>query len=506
MATLPADISDEPTWTDLRARMGEFADLSRVGSLLGWDQETMMPLRGAEARARQLATMRVVRHERLCDPALGDLLDAHADDPDPVRVAMVRNLRHERDRAAPLPPEFVRRLALAESRGSTTWRAARAADDFAAFLPALEEVIAVKREEAELVGYEGEPYDALVDAYEPGVTAARLESLLTPLRDGLRELLAEIVDAGPLPAAPFAGRTFPKDAQWSFTMDVLADLGFDLESGRQDVSAHPFSTTIGLNDVRLTTRIDELDPFSGLFATIHECGHGLFEQGFDPAFEDTPVDDAPSYGIHESQSRLWENIVGRRRAFWEHYTPKLYDAFPEAMRGSDVDDVYRHVNKVAPSLVRVEADEVTYNLHIAVRFALELAVMRGELEPAGLPSAWNEAYRDLLGVTPDSDADGVMQDIHWSQGAFGYFPSYSLGNLYSAVLWSAYEAEQPDADRRIASGDLLSVLEWMRRNVHLRGHLESAEDTVRRATGHGLEVEPLLDYLRGKYRPLYGHR
>ena len=285
LATLPADISDEPTWTDLLARMREFADLSRVGSLLGWDQETMMPMRGADARARQLATMRVVRHERLCDPALGELLDAHADDPDPARAAMVRNLAHERDRAAPLPVEFVRRLALAESTRLDHVAGARAADDFAAFLPALEEVIAVKREQAELIGYEGEPYDALLDGHEPGVTAARLEPLLGSLRDGLRELLAEIVAADPLPEAPFAGRPFPRDAQWSFTMDVLADLGFDLRVGPPGRLGAPVQ-----HDDRAERRPPDhadrrLDPFSGLFATIHECGHGLYEQGFDRAFE-----------------------------------------------------------------------------------------------------------------------------------------------------------------------------------------------------------------------------
>jgi len=336
------------------------------------------------------------------------------------------------------------------------------------------------------------------------MTAARLEPLLGELRDETLSLLGEIQAAGQLPPAPFEGRAFPADAQWAFTIEVLRDLGFDLDAGRQDVSAHPFSSSAALRDVRLTTRIDELDPFSGLFATIHECGHGLYEQGFDPAYEDTPIAEAPSHGIHESQSRLWENIVGRSRAFWERYTPLMREAFPEAMAGTDVADVYRHVNRVAPSLIRVEADEVTYNLHIAVRFRMELAMMRGELSAADLPAAWNDAYQELLGIRPDTDADGVMQDIHWSSGSIGYFPSYSLGNLYSAVLWEALEADHPDVEQRIAAGDLGVVLGWMREHVHRRGYLEESEDTVRRATGHGLEVQPLIRYLRARRGPLYG--
>jgi carboxypeptidase Taq len=495
---------DVDSWAALDTRMRELADLAHVRSLLGWDKEAKMPLHGAEARARQQATMRGIYHERITDPRLGELLDELADEPDPARAAMVRNIRRLHERAAKLPVEFAQRVALAESRGSTIWRVARSENDFASFLPALEEIVALKREEAELVGYEHEAYDALLDEYEPGMTAARLEPLLGELRDETLRLLGEIQAAGPLPPAPFDGKRFAVDAQWAFTIDVLRDLGFDLDAGRQDVSAHPFSSSAALRDVRLTTRIDELDPFSGLFATIHECGHGLYEQGFDPRYEDTPIAEAPSHGIHESQSRLWENIVGRSRAFWERYTPLMRDAFPEAMAGVEVDDVYRHVNRVEPSLIRVEADEVTYNLHIAVRFRLELAMLRGDVSAAGLPTAWNDAYEELLGIRPPTDADGVMQDIHWSSGSIGYFPSYSLGNLYSAVLWAALAADHPDVDERIAAGDLGVVLEWMREHVHRRGYLEESEDTVRRATGHGLEVQPLMRYLRARRAPLYG--
>jgi carboxypeptidase Taq len=495
---------DVDSWAALDTRMRELADLAHVRELLGWDKEAKMPLHGAEARARQQATMRGVYHERIADPRLGELLEELAGDPDPARAAMVRNTRRRHERAVKLPVEFAQRLAFAESRGSTIWRVARKDNDFAAFLPALEEILELKREEAELVGYESDAYDALLDEFEPGMTAARLEPLLGELRDETHRLLGEIAAAEPLAPAPFEGRVFPADAQWAFTIEVLRDLGFDLDAGRQDVSAHPFSSSAALRDVRLTTRIDELDPFSGLFATIHECGHGLYEQGFDPAYEDTPIAEAPSHGIHESQSRLWENIVGRSRAFWERYTPLMREAFPEAMAGTDVDDVYRHVNRVAPSLIRVEADEVTYNLHIAVRFRMELAMMRGELSAADLPAAWNDAYQELLGIRPDTDADGVMQDIHWSSGSIGYFPSYSLGNLYSAVLWEALEADHPDVEQRIAAGDLGVVLGWMRDHVHRRGYLEESEDTVRRATGHGLEVQPLIRYLRARRGPLYG--
>jgi carboxypeptidase Taq len=494
------------TWGILEQRMQEFNDLARVGALLQWDHETYMSHRGAEARARQQATMRVVRHERLVDDRLGEQLDELADsDLDLYRAAMVRNLRRERDRAARLPMEFVRRLALAESLGTSAWRIAREEDNFELYRPALEEIVAVKREEADLVGLDGERYDSLLDEYEPGMRVSRLEPLLGDLRRDLGELLGAIVSSprAKQPAAEFIGRSFPDQVQWDFTVRLLADLGFDLEAGRQDRSAHPFSTTMALHDVRVTTRIHEHEPFDSIFSTIHECGHALYEQGFDPAWEGTPIAEAPSLGLHESQSRMWENIVGRSAPFWEHYCQPMREAFPDVLNGVTPEDLYREVNRVHPSLIRVDSDEVTYNLHILIRFELELALMREELEVVDLPGAWNDSYERTLGVRPPSDAQGVMQDIHWSSGSMGYFPTYTLGNLYSAILWDAYAAQDPQAASRIGAGDFAPLLSWLRKNVHRPGYLYLAEDLVRNVTGSGLTHEPFMRYLWAKYGPLY---
>jgi carboxypeptidase Taq len=490
------------SWAQLAARMRESADLSHVVALLGWDQEALMPLRGSDARARQMATMRVIRHERLVDPVLGDLLERVAsEDLDRPRREMVRLLRRDRDRAMRLPPEFVRRLALAEGRGAVAWRKAREESDFALYEPALEEIIAAKRDEADLVGFDGERYDALLDDFEPGMRVERLEPLLASLRNDLGELLAEIVAAPQLEPAPFESRLFPDAQQWDLTMRLLGDLGFDLAAGRQDRSAHPFTQTIALGDVRLTTRIDERHPLSGIYSTIHEAGHGLYEQGFDPQYEDTPLASAPSLGLHESQSRLWENILGRSLAFWQHYAPVMGDLF--GMPDISAEHMFRACNRVRPSLIRVEADEVTYNLHILIRFELELALLRDELEVGDLPGAWNDAYEHTLGMRPENDAVGVMQDIHWSHGSFGYFPTYTLGNLYSALLWDAYRADDPAAEDHIRAGELQHVLAWMREHVHRHGSIEDGEDLIRRVTGSGLDHAPFMRYLRAKYRPLY---
>jgi carboxypeptidase Taq len=501
----PAVGTVSDTWEQLLGRMREFSDLAHTVCLLSWDQETMMPLRGGDARARQLATMRVVRHERLIDPALRELLRRAADEADdPARAAMVRWLERERDRASKLPPEFVRRLALAEGRGSNAWRVAREEGDFGLFRAELEELIAAKRREADLVGYEGERYDALLDQYEPGMRVERLEPMLYRLRQELGTLLAAIVAAPRTPPAPFEGRLFPDQQQWDLTIRLLGDLGYDMTAGRQDRSAHPFTETIALGDVRVTTRIDERHPLSAVYSTVHEAGHGMYEQGFDPAFEDTPVAAAPSLGLHESQSRLWENVVGRSLPFWEHYALVMHEVFGEAMAGATAEDLYRVCNRVEPSFIRVEADEVTYNLHILIRFQLELALMRDELEVGDLPSAWNDAYERTLGLRPPNDVLGVMQDIHWSHGSFGYFPTYTLGNLYSALLWDAYAQADPGAEEHIRRGEFQHLLGWLRENVHRHGAIDLGEDLIRRVTGSGLDHGPFMRYLWAKYAPLYG--
>ena len=492
-------------WPELDRSMHQLADVGRMGALLSWDQQTLMPRRGAEGRARAVATLRVIRHRMLTDPRLGELLDeARAADLGPHRAAMVRVLSHTRERAVRLPDDLIRRLALAGSRGQSVWEEARATRDWELFRPCLEEMVALKREQADLLGHDGEAYDALMDAFEPGMRTARVEPLFADLADGLQTLLGAIAGAGPAREPLFAGRRFPDGAQWDFTMRLLRDIGFDLDAGRQDRSAHPFTTTIALRDIRLTTRIDELDPFSGFSSTMHEAGHGLYDQGFDPDYEDTPIADAPSLGLHESQSRLWENLVGRSLPFWEHYTPVMREMFGAAMDGATPQDVYREVNRVQPSLIRVEADEVTYNLHIMIRFELELALLRGQLEVADLSGEWDAAYQRRLGVRPPHPGVGVLQDVHWSGGSFGYFPTYTLGNLYSAILWERIGADMPDIDAQIGRGEFAPLLGWLRTHIHRPGYLYEGDDLIHKVTGQRLGHAPFLRYLWAKFGPLYG--
>ena len=496
---------NDGSWNILEARMRELADVWRTSALLSWDQQTMMPPRGAEGRARATATLRVISHQKLVDPALGELLDEAATDSlDPPRAAMVRVLRRERDQSVRLPDDFVRRLALASSRGQAVWQAARRDSDWESFRPCVEEIVGLKREQADLLGHEGERYDALLDLYEPGMRTDRVERVFSALASDLDELIGAIAAAPPAPDPPFAGAVFADALQWDLTLRMLADIGFDFDAGRQDRSAHPFTTTIALHDIRLTTRIDETDPFSGLSSTLHEAGHGLYDQGFDPEYEDTPIAQAPSLGLHESQSRLWENLVGRSMPFWRRYAPVMHDVFGATMAGATPEDIHRQVNRVTPSLIRVEADEVTYNMHILVRFELEVALLRDELSAADLPAAWNDAYRRRLGVVPANDGEGVLQDVHWSSGAFGYFPTYTIGNLYSALLWNALKADIPDIHARIEAGDFAPLLGWLRDRIHRPGYIHEGEDLIRSVTGSGLTHEPFVAYLWEKYGDLYG--
>jgi carboxypeptidase Taq len=487
---------------DFQERMHELGQLQHAAALLRWDQQVLMPSGAAGGRSRVTATIDVLRHRLLTDEYLGELLErCDAGEEAPDRRAMVRLLRRERDRAVRLPPDLVRRLAVAESIGHDVWESARTARDFALFRPCLEEIIALKREQADLLGHDGERYDALIDIYEPGMRTARIEPLFASLAADL-QVLVDAIAGAPAGEDPVRGRRFPDAAQWDLTMRVLRDIGYDFAHGRQDRSTHPFTSTVSSGDVRVTTRIYELDAFSGLFSSLHEAGHGLYEQGFDASHADTPLADAPSYGLHESQSRLWENVVGRDLPFWRHYTPIVRELFPEAMAGLGVDDVHRHVNRVEPSLIRVEADEVTYNLHILIRFELELALMRGDLEAADLPAAWNDAYERRLGVRPPHDGLGVLQDTHWSDGSFGYFPSYTLGNLYSVLLWNRLREDVPDLDGQIEHGEFGQLLRWLREHIHRHGALVDAEPLVERVTGCGLRHEPFIDHLWAKYSQL----
>lgn len=488
----------------LVTRMQELRDLSAVIGLATWDQETYLPKKGEAPRASQLGTLETLYHERLVDPALGDWL-AQARPEGADETAMLRLLARERERAVRIPSRLVRALAEAQSRGLGAWREAREKGDFSVFRPALETLLSLRREQADAWATDGERYDALLEGYEPGMRVARLEPVLEGLATRLTPLV-QALEAAPAPKDVLAGKRFDTGRLWDFSLELLGAMGFDLEAGRQDRSTHPFTSGGHPWDVRLTTRVYADNPLSTLFSTIHEGGHGLYEQGLPVAFAATPLAQAPSMGLHESQSRLWENVVGRSRAFWQHFLPRFAAAFPEQLAGVGLDDFLRTVNRVRRSFIRVDADEVTYNLHIVLRTRLELALVRGQLEVADLEGAWNEQARALLGLTVTAPGEGVLQDIHWATGMFGYFPTYALGNLYAASLWRTASAQVPGLAGDIAAGRLSTLREWLRQAIHAQGHRLDAEARVQAVTGEGLTERDFIDGLREKYGALYGVR
>lgn len=495
-------------FSELLARSAELKDIDGILSLLQWDEETQAPSGSHAQRGLQTATLEAIKHQKLSDAALGGLLSELLEDRalGVEERALVERLKRRRDLATKMPESLVKEIAAVRSLSLDSWQKARAKNNFSEFAPHLERTIELQRNKADAIGFSagGELYDALLDEYEPGMKTARLRPVLEELRRGLVPIVDAILGA-PAPQKDFLfGRPFDDEAQWRFTLKLLEDMGYAFTMGRQDRSAHPFTVNCSDTDVRVTTRIFKDNPLSAIFSTIHEGGHGLFEQGFRPEHHRTILAEAPSAGLHESQSRLWENIIGRSREFWTHYLPIFARAFPEHLQGVSVGAMYRAVNFVARSAIRVDADEVTYNLHILVRFELELALLDGSLAVRDLPGAWREKYEKYLGYTPVSDSEGCLQDIHWGWGSFGYFPTYSIGNLYAAQLAAAHERERPELWMEVAGGRFGGLLSWLREKVHRFGNVKAAEAVVRDATGEGLSVEPFLGYLRRKYSDLYG--
>lgn len=485
-------------WTELASRARELRALESLSSLAGWDQETFMPPGGGDARAQQQAVLRGIIHERLTSPRLGEVLECLASSElDGERQALVRVLRYERDRAVRVPSRLVKAIAEAQGRGVEAWREARATNDFSLFRPHLEHLITLRREQASALGHTDEPYDALLQNSEPGMTTARLRPVMERLREGLTPLVAEVASRPPVEAGFLSRDAWDVDAQYAYGCSLAEAIGFDFRRGRLDRSVHPFCSGFSPGDVRMTTRLFRDNGASGLFALLHETGHGLYEQGL--PCEGTPLCAAPSMAIHESQSRLWENFVGRSRAFWLTRFDDLRRRFPSALEGVNLDRWVDGINRAQPSLIRVEADELTYNLHILVRFELELDILHGRLDAQSLPEAWSDRYERFLGIRPAGAAAGILQDIHWAWGEFGYFPTYTLGNMYAATLMKAAQAQIPGLWEAIAAGDTRPLLAWLREKVHSRGRLAEAEDIVRDATGSGLTEVDLLAYLRGKF-------
>jgi carboxypeptidase Taq len=501
----------EVAYEELRARLREAGTLASVAGLLSWDQETMMPVRAADFRAEQTALLARLAHERACGPRIEELIAACEADPaladDEIAAANLREIRRDFDRRSKLPPELVAEISETSSRALEAWRVAREGNDFAAFRPWLERQLELGRRKAECYGAPegGELYDALLQDFEPQMTAAELETFFRPLRVELTRLIAEIDGTGHRPDRPAQRVEIAIERQRAFSRHVLERFGFDLGAGRLDVSTHPFSTGIADGDTRLTTRYTEQRFADALSSTMHEAGHALYEQGL-PKREHfgTPLAEAVGLGIHESQSRLWENHVGRSRAFWEWALPEAERTLGPALARFSPEDVYREVNTVEPNLIRVDSDEATYNLHVMLRFDLERAMLRGDLPVADLPEAWNRRIREDLGLQVPDDARGCLQDIHWSMGSVGYFPTYTLGTLYAAQFWEAPAAEIPDIDGRMARGDFAALLGWLREKIHGHGRRFSAGDLCRRITGAPLSHGALMRHLEGKLRGIYG--
>jgi len=490
----------------LHALWGEIADLSHAASLLSWDQETHMPRRGGEARAQLQATLAGVRHAKLVAPELSEIVERCAERAEPhgVLAAEVREARRILNRVTRLPERLAREKAAAAAQGHEAWAAARAARDFALFRPALERLVSLAREEAQLLSRAGDaPYDVLLDEYEPGARAADVARWLGDLRRELAPLVQAAARSSRRPDPRAATGSFPRAAQLAFARDVAERFGFDFERGRLDEAPHPFCSGFGPDDVRLTWRADEHDFRPALFGILHEAGHGLYEQGLPAAWQRTPLGDAVSLGVHESQSRLWENLVGRSASFWRWALPRFRQAFPGA-RALTEERLLPLLHSSEPSLIRVEADQGTYDLHVCVRFELERALFAGELEVAELPAAWDEAYAATLGLRPPDASAGVLQDIHWSMGAFGYFPTYTLGNLIAAQLFAAAGRALGDLDALFARGEFRPLLEWLRENVHRHGSRYPAGELVQRATGRPLDSADYLAQRRADIGEFYG--
>jgi carboxypeptidase Taq len=499
----------EAKYNELKTRLAEIHDLNKIGWVLSWDQRTMMAPKGARVRAEQLATLGRAAHEKFTAPEIGRLLDdlrpyEESLPYDSDEASLIRVARRDWEKARRVPGELRAEITRASALANPVWVEARKTSNFQHFLPALQKNVDLKHRYVECFDETDDLYDVLLDDFEPGMPTAEVRRVFDELKRQLLPLIAAIAERGrPLDDRCLHGH-FPPDAQKAFVLSIISRFGFEPDSWRLDPTVHPFASNSCTTDIRITTRYypDYLGP--ALFGGMHETGHGLYENGVSPSLERTPLCRGASLGLHESQSRMWENLVGRSRPLWRYFFPRLREAFPEQMAGVEAETFYRAINRVQPSLIRVEADEATYNLHIIVRFELEQALMGGGLALADLPEAWNARMRDYLGVTVPNDAQGVLQDIHWSSGMLGYFPTYALGNIISCQIWEKAQAALPDLDEQFERGEFMALREWLRDNLHRHGRKFTPAETLERVVGTPrIEVGPYVRYLYRKFEDLY---
>lgn len=484
----------------LKAKMADVNALDAASAIMGWDQQTYMPSGGAEARGAHVGILSRMRHEIFTSDEVGSLIKSAAPESEEDR-AYLRVVSRDFDQSTKIPSSLVEEMARLSTEGHEKWVEARRDNRFDLFAPVLERVVDLSREIADLLGYEDHIYSGLLDQYEEGATHADCVRMFDALRQPLVELVKDLA-ACPQPDDSFLTGNWDEASQRAFTEKLVKAIGFDMNRGRQDTAPHPFCTGWSIGDIRLTTRFKDYLP-SAIFGSLHEAGHGMYEQGSPKEWDLTPLAGGVSLGLHESQSRTWENIVGRSRPFWQRFYPELQSAFP-ALAGIAPETWIKAVNKVTPSLIRVEADEVTYNLHIMIRFEIECALLTGELMVKDLPEAWNSKYESYLGVTPETDSVGCLQDVHWSMGSIGYFPTYSMGNLLSVQIWNRLAADLGDVDGLMAKGEFGPILGWLQEKLYSKGRSVTPKDLVMQITGKPIGAEDYLGHITAKYRSLYG--
>jgi len=493
----------------LTTQLQQISDVNNAMAVMGWDQEVMMPEGGTKARARQLSTLARIGHEMATSEDLGDLIHAAAQEIDGAgydsdEAALLRVAQYDYDQNMKLPVDFVAKFAQLTSEAQSIWAKARHNNDFKAFEPTLEKIFEMTRQGADFLGYTDHPYDALLNQYERGMTTAEVARIFNAHKPALIEMIAAIGEVENRVSDDVLHRDYDIDKQREFGLSVIEKLGFDFTRGRQDISTHPFCTNFSRDDVRITTRFykDFINP--ALFGMIHEAGHGMYEQGVAEALDGTPLGHGTSLGVHESQSRMWENVVGRSKGFWSWAYPQLQAQFPGVLEDTDVDSFYKSINTVKRQFIRVEADELTYNLHIMLRFELECDLMTGAIKISDLPQVWNDRFEQFFGIRPPTDTLGVLQDVHWSIGLIGYFPTYALGNLLSMQYYNTAVAANPSLPAEIASGKFDTLLTWLQTNIHQHGRKYTSAELTQRVTGGQIDPAPYVAYLQNKFTDVYG--
>ena len=498
----------EEKLNELKKRLGVVADLGYAAAVLGWDQQCYMPPGGVANRGSQLGTLRSLAHSKFVSEEVGALLEelkpyGESLDPESDEACLIEVTNRQYQKEVKVPNEFVAEFTRVTTIAHGAWEEARAQDDFSHFQPHLEKIVDMRRQYADFFKPYDHVYDPLLDDFEPGMKTAEVQEIFTSLRPKQVELIKAISEK-PQVDDSFLSLHYQEKDQWEFGEEVITKYGYDWKRGRQDKAAHPFTTHFGVGDVRITTRVDENFLNTALFGTLHEAGHAIYEQGVAPEFTNSPLGEGASLAVHESQSRMYENLLGRSHDFWTHFYPQLQNRFKTQLGNVDLETFYKGINKVEPSLIRVEADEATYNLHIMLRLELEIALMEGKIAVSDLPEAWNERMEDYLGATPPNNAQGVLQDVHWSAGYLGYFTTYALGNLISNQLWEKIEQDIPGLSGQIKEGNFGELLAWLRENVHRHGKKFKPQYLVKKVVGETISPEPYLKYLNEKFGAIYG--